>query len=140
VQTKAFQSVTFLQVEKVFETDYVSEMIWKSGSISLGVFSPSKLEPVNFITMFDGAVQGKGPQSSRFAHSGFGSIKNATELSVTLINLAFLKTWTGILSEEKGLTKKILYYFPHLVLLLKFSKIMLTNSVLMFQVPYDLIL
>jgi hypothetical protein len=47
---------------------------------------------VNCITMFEGAVHGKGPQSSLFAHSGSGSIKNATELSVTLINLAFLKT------------------------------------------------
>jgi hypothetical protein len=97
---KAFHAVIFLHVGKVFETNSVSEIIWKSGAINLGVLTPSKLEPVNCITMFEGAVHGKGPQSSLFAHPGSGSIKNATELSVTLMNLAFLKTWTGILSDE----------------------------------------
>jgi hypothetical protein len=100
VQIKAFHAVSFLHDAKVFETPSVSEIIWKSGAIYLGVFAPLKLAPVNCITTFEGAVHGKGPQSSLFAHRGSGSIKNATELSVTLMNLAFLKTWTGILSDE----------------------------------------
>jgi len=95
---------------------------------------------VKRITTFDGAVHGNGPQSSRLAHSGFGSIKNATELSVTLMKFVFLKLWTGILSEAKGLILKIRCIYPHFVLLLKFSKVKLLNWVEMFHAPYDLIL
>jgi hypothetical protein len=90
VHEKAFHAVSFLHGLNVFETPYVSEMIWKSWSINFGVFAPSKAVPVNCITTFEGAVHGNGPQSSLFAHLGSGSIKNATASFVTFTNLAFL--------------------------------------------------
>ncbi len=115
MQIKAFHAVSFLHDAKVFETPSVSEIIWKSGAIYLGVFAPLKLAPVNCITTFEGAVHGKGPQSSLFAHAGTGSIKNATASFVTFMNFAFLKTYIGILSDECSFISKILCLAPHLV-------------------------
>ncbi len=73
VQVHAFHGSLNWHLGIVSVAPGVSEIIWKSEALSLGIVVPEYCVLVKVITTFEGAVQGKPMQSVGLFHSSGGS-------------------------------------------------------------------
>jgi len=73
VQVQSLQGSLNWHFEIVSEAPGVSETIWKSDALSLGIVLPEYWVLVKVKTTFEGAVQGNAIQSVGLFHSSGGS-------------------------------------------------------------------